>query len=222
MLLIDWIEEFFVSLPLRTSRAKVLGGAEVVKPVIAEEERQKKPERRKDEERLKISEEAKENSDAGHGDDGIRFSRSNEEDIPASRFANSPMRLRSAVSSIEDMGRDYSESFAQSLRALVRQRCGGKAPMAYKRAGLTRQSYSRIMSDRHAKVEKLTVLRLCIGLQLNRGDAEKLLASAGFGLSPSIPIDRVFIYCFEERIWNILDVCSIIAECGLRPFEVTF
>ncbi len=235
MLLIDLIRESFVSLPLRTSRAKVLGGAEVVKPVIAEEERRQAEERRKDEERRKTSEEAKKTPYDDHDDCGIRFSRGSSDDerysiqatpgeggIPASRFSKSPSLLRSAVASIGDMGRDNPGSFAWMLQALVRQRCGGNAPMVYKRAGLTRQSYSRIISDRYARVEKLTALRLCIGLQLSRGDAENLLKAAGFGLSPSIPIDRVFIYCFEEGIWNILDVCSIIAECGLKPFEVTF
>ncbi len=229
--------EVFVKLPPRTSRQKVLAAVQVVQSAIIEGECQCARDLKKgcEEPRCSCGGESAGILNKPADCSGIRFSIRHEPSIrysitaapkvgqlPTSHFADDASRLRSAVASIDAMKSADSGGFAHSLAELVRCRCNGRAPIAYKRAGLTRQAYSRIMSNRCSNVEKLTVLRLCIGLQLNRNEAESLLASAGYSLSESIPIDRIFIYCIEQGIWNILDVCSIVTECGLKSFDIAF
>lgn len=108
-------------------------------------------------------------------------------------------------------------SFSARLLTYVKEKCGGVATVAYKRAGVSRQIYSRIIARDDAKVDKRTALQFCIGLQLEMREAELLLKSAGYAFSNTLPEDRVFSYCIENRIWNLLDIDQILQACKLRP-----
>ena len=108
-------------------------------------------------------------------------------------------------------------SFPARLLTYVNEKCGGAAPMAYKRAGVSRQIYSRIVSRDDSTVDKRTAMLFCVGLQLEMNEAELLMKSAGYAFSGTLPEDRVFSYCIEKKIWNLLDINDILVECGLRP-----
>ena len=108
-------------------------------------------------------------------------------------------------------------SFSARLLTYVNEKCGGAAPMVYKRAGVSRQIYSRIISHDDSTVDKRTAMLFCVGLQLEMKEAELLLKSAGYAFSGTLPEDRVFSYCIEKKIWNLLDINDILVECGLRP-----
>ena len=108
-------------------------------------------------------------------------------------------------------------SFPARLLTYVNEKCGGVAPMAYKRAGVSRQIYSRIVSRDDSTVDKRTAMLFCVGLQLEMKEAELLMKSAGYAFSGTLPEDRVFSYCIEKKIWNLLDINDILVECGLRP-----
>ena len=58
-------------------------------------------------------------------------------------------------------------SFSARLLIYVKEKCDGCAPMAYKRAGVSRQVYSRVVSSNDAMVDKRTAMLFCIGLQLS-------------------------------------------------------
>jgi hypothetical protein len=106
-------------------------------------------------------------------------------------------------------------SFSARLLTYVKEKCDGCAPMAYKRAGVSRQVYSRIVSSNDAKVDKRTTMLFCIGLQLSIDEAEILMKSAGYAFSDTIPEDMVFRYCIQNKIWNLDDVNEILIRCGL-------
>jgi len=111
-------------------------------------------------------------------------------------------------------------SFAAQLLTLVKTKYDGCAAMVYKRAGIRRQIYSRIVSNDGSCVGKRTALQFCIGLQLSRAEADDLLGRAGYALSRTIPSDCAFAYCIEHRIWNLEDVNAILAKCGQKLIEV--
>ena len=113
-------------------------------------------------------------------------------------------------------------SFSARLLTLVNARCGGRGPVAYKRAGVSRQVYSRIVSDDASSVDKETALQFCIGLQLDMPDAELLLKSAGYAFSGTQEIDRAFAWCIENHIWNIQDVDAILRRNNLRGLTLNF
>ncbi len=107
-------------------------------------------------------------------------------------------------------------SFPARLLIYVREKCNGVAPMAYKRAGISRQIYSRIVSDEGATVDKRTAMRFCIGLQLEMDEAELLMKAAGFAFSATLPEDEVFAYCINNKIWNLEDINDIMVRNGLK------
>ena len=106
-------------------------------------------------------------------------------------------------------------SFSARLLTYVNEKCAGIAPTAYKRAGVSRQIYSRIVSKDNSTVDKRTAMLFCIGLQLSMDEARLLMESAGYAFSGTIPEDVVFSYCIEKQIWNLYDVNDVFKKCGL-------
>ena len=107
-------------------------------------------------------------------------------------------------------------SFPAMLIKLVREKCDGVGKVAYTRAGVSRQIYSRIISWEDSRADKNTVMRFCIGLQLTLDEARKLMEAAGFAFSASIPLDCVVEYAIEHQIWNLDDIKEILRRVNTR------
>ena len=106
-------------------------------------------------------------------------------------------------------------SFPARLLTYVRERCDGCGKIAYTRAGVSRQIYSRITSYDDETADKLTVMKFCIGLQLERAAADLLMKSAGYAFSDTIPMDSAFIFAIEHKMWNIRDVNEMLVRNSL-------
>lgn len=106
-------------------------------------------------------------------------------------------------------------SFPARLLTYVREKCDGVGKVAYTRAGVSRQIYSRIISWDDTGADKTTVMKFCIGLQLDMFEAELLMKSAGYAFSGTIPFDQAFVYAIEHRMWNIHDVNELLVRNGL-------
>lgn len=141
-----------------------------------------------------------------HPSSGVRYSIS-----VSHRPTRQPPNLRAPVL-----------SFSALLVSYVQRRWHGRAPLVYRRAGIDRKLYSKIVSDNASSVSKQTALQLVIGLQLSRTEADEFLCAAGYALSPTIPLDCAFAYCIEHRIWNILDVNRIVTGAGGSDLGVRF
>ncbi len=111
-------------------------------------------------------------------------------------------------------------AFADRLRRLVNERLGGDSAACYKRAGVSRQVYSKIISCPEKGVSKGTVLQLCVGLMLKYAEAEELLGTAGFSFSMTSYEDMAFAWCLENGVHNIFDVNKILYGCGCDPVDV--
>ena len=106
-----------------------------------------------------------------------------------------------------------SLSFAAQLLLFVRQKCNGVGTVAYKRAGVSRKTYSKIISDARRSVSKRTAMQFAIGLQLSRAEAEVLLKSAGYAFAETIPEDVAFRFCIDNAIWSLRDLNAILRTC---------
>lgn len=111
-------------------------------------------------------------------------------------------------------------TFSAQLLTFVREKCDGRGVIAYKRSGIARNVYSRVISNNWSHVNKRTALQFCIGLQLSREEADILLKSAGYALSETIVEDCIFAYCIEHRIWNLEGINEILAKCGLETIQI--
>ena len=141
--------------------------------------------------------------------------------LPKARFAADDTAPKAISEQIAAKPK-FEKSFAQELVAFVRTKCNGIAPMAYKRAGVSRQVYSRIISSTYSRVDKITAMRLCIGLQLSFDESTDFLKAAGYAFSDSLPLDAIFTYCIKNRFWNIFDVNRLIASSGQQPLDIVF
>ena len=120
----------------------------------------------------------------------------------------------SRFSLVSSLVPDYEKypPFGIMLARMVKDRCENKASLCYRRAGVSKQTYSRIISQPHSGVNKMIAMRLCIGLKLSFDEAKAFLATAGYAFSDAIYEDRVFSYCLQNAFYNILDVEQMIAE----------
>ncbi len=221
MWLNDWIDGLSVELPPRADAESMSSAEKALREIVG---------------KIKPAEPVK--------DSGVRFrrrSRATEYEYPEVRFSRGDCVAESCENSYLPKARFTADdtvpeaiskqiaskpksekSFAQELVAFVRTKCNGMAPMAYKRAGVSRQAYSRIISSTHSRVDKITAMRLCIGLQLSFDESTDFLKAAGYAFSDSLPLDAIFTYCIKNRFWNIFDVNRLIASCGQQPLDIVF
>lgn len=76
-------------------------------------------------------------------------------------------------------------------------------PEIYKKAGISKQVFSKIISDKDMIPTKLTVIALCIGLELTLRDANELMNAAGYSLSHSIVLDVIIIRYLRREIYDL-------------------
>lgn len=91
-----------------------------------------------------------------------------------------------------------------------------KDSMLYKSILLTKQTFSKIRSDKFYHPDKDTAVKFCIGLKLNMDETEELLEKAGYILSYSIKRDLVFRYFFENEIYDIQAINEILYELDMK------
>ena len=109
-------------------------------------------------------------------------------------------------------------AFSTHLMALI-DRKGLVDSEVYKKAGIDRRHFSKMRSSAYHP-SKNTVLALCLALELNLDEAKDLLGSAGYTLSSSDLADLVLSFCFERRIFNLMDVNQALAAFDLKPLGV--
>jgi len=137
-----------------------------------------------------------------------------------STFLEEGFRLPPAmtVSRMPDLNAK-NPSFAARIIIAVRDRFGGDAPSIYRAAGVSRTTYSAIISDETRKVSKRTALAFAFALQMPCAEAEELLRSAGYALSSAVLEDIIFKACLDEGVYRIADVNAILSDLGAAPFE---
>jgi len=101
--------------------------------------------------------------------------------------------------------------FSTTLLRLIDER-GFDDVEVYKRAGMSRQLFSRIRSDAEYRPAKKTVLALAVALRLNVDEARDLLERAGFALSHSDRRDLVVEYFLETGKHDLMAVNQALYE----------
>lgn len=230
--LLCWIRGLFVKLPPTADSSAIRQAEDCLVEKIAAIEAAEEEKRRIAEEKLKKDEERRrrENADNPHvAENGPRYDAENKESdgsrwsivaMPGRVFEDDAESV--AVSAQIAAKAAGNKTFSEELLSFVRVKCDGNASMAYKRAGISRQSYSRIISSAHSGIDKITAMRLCIGLQLTWDESVALLKAAGYAFSESIPMDCIFAHCIRNGIWNIFDVSRIVEKCRQKTFGIVF
>lgn len=95
--------------------------------------------------------------------------------------------------------------FSVLLLSLIDAR-GMTDAQVYKRAGMSRQLFSKIRSSADYRPAKKTVLALAIALELDLEETRELLARAGFALSHSSKADIIVEYFIMNEIYDVMAV----------------
>lgn len=120
---------------------------------------------------------------------------------------------RSYKSSIKPIHNDIIlEMSFHDLFLMYLRECGKDNVEVYKSGGITRQVFSKILSDENIKPKKETVICLIIGMELSYDDAVKLLLAAGYALSKSIMSDAVIMKYLKNEIYDLDLINSELAE----------
>lgn len=84
----------------------------------------------------------------------------------------------------------------------------------YKAAGISRQVFSKILSDKNFIPSKLTIVSLCIGLNLTLKESKELLHAAGYSLSGSLTMDSIVMKYLRAEVYDFDRINSELNEYG--------
>ena len=121
------------------------------------------------------------------------------------------------VRKLPDLKRE-NPSFAALLIKYVNERFGGDAPKVYNAAHVNRKTYSAIVGNELRPVSKTTAVQFALALHLTRAEADEFIKSAGYAFSASILEDIIVCACIESKIYDIIDVNSLLIEYGGKSF----
>lgn len=109
------------------------------------------------------------------------------------------------------------DSFQEYLFYLIETK-GMTNAEVYKRAIITKQTFSKIKLNPDYHPDKATAMRLCVGARLNLDESKDLLARAGYALSPSDKRDIIFSFFIEHEVFDMIEIDIALEEHGLPCF----
>ena len=89
----------------------------------------------------------------------------------------------------------------------------------YKKAGIDRRLFSKIRSTLNYHPSKNTAIALAFALKLNQKEAGMLIGAAGYTLSDSETFDLVITFCFDRKIYDIIDINLALDYFSLKPLS---
>ncbi len=114
----------------------------------------------------------------------------------------------------DDFFDDIEDTFSEHLLGLLKGREERDSEI-YKRAGISKQLFSKIISTKDYYPTKSTAIQLAIGLQLDLDQTQKLLESAGYVLTRSSKADIVVKFFIERKHYNVAFINLALSERGL-------
>lgn len=125
--------------------------------------------------------------------------------------------LEASEGALKERIKHMSDTFQQYLLYLIQAK-GMTNAEVYKRAIITKQTFSKIKLNPHYHPDKSTAMRLCIGARLSMDETRDLLARAGYALSPCDMRDVIFSYFIENKAYNMIEIDIVLEEYGLPCF----
>ena len=95
-----------------------------------------------------------------------------------------------------------------------------KDSYVYKKASISKQTFSKIRSNVNYQPNKDTAIQICIGLELNLDNSLDLMSKAGFTLSKSIKRDVVIKYFLEHEIYDIDVINEYFHKMNYKLFPI--
>lgn len=110
---------------------------------------------------------------------------------------------------LEDAVKNLNETFSEMLLRLIDEK-GLKDANVYKKANVTKQTFSKIRNNSKYNPTKSTVIAFAIALHLNLDEAKDLLLKSGYALSKSSRFDVIISYFFESENYDIFEINEVL------------
>ncbi len=119
------------------------------------------------------------------------------------------MQIKQKKKSIDDVINHLDESFSEMLLRLIDEK-GMKDPEVYKKANVTKQTFSKIRNNSQYNPTKQTALAFAIALKLNLDEAKDLLMKSGYALSKSNRFDVIVSFFLESESYDIYEINTVL------------
>lgn len=106
-----------------------------------------------------------------------------------------------------------SGSFGEYLQQLINKK-GMKNSEVYTAANLTKQYFSKLLKGK-VTPSKTKILSLAIALCLNMDETVDFLRMSGYAFSPFSPVDKIFEYFIQNKIYDIYKIDIVLFDYGL-------
>lgn len=106
---------------------------------------------------------------------------------------------------------ESSLNFQNTLQQMIAEKQLENATI-YKRAGIDKKFFSKIISTKNYVPKKQTVMALGLALELPLTEYERFLASAGYAFMPSSKFDLIIKFCVLHQIYNLMTVDVILND----------
>ncbi len=128
-------------------------------------------------------------------------------------LATGVSRARPAKGLDARLGR-VEEGFSPMLVRMIHA-AGMSHAECYTKAHVSRQHFSKILSNTDYRPTKDTVLAFAMSLQLDVKGTCRLLRAAGYALSRSQKRDIIIEYCIEEKLYDLMAVNELLLHYEL-------
>ena len=102
---------------------------------------------------------------------------------------------------IEYLNCNRSKSFNEVLFSFIDQ-SGYKDSEIYKKVDIDRKLFSKIRCSNSYIPRRNVIIKLCLALELQKPEFDKLLNSAGYSLSNS-KFDQIISYCLDNDVYKL-------------------
>lgn len=107
------------------------------------------------------------------------------------------------------------DTFVERLLRFMREK-GFTAPKVYRSANMSKQLFSKIISNLEYKPSRDTAIVLAFALQLTFEQAQDFIGRAGFTLTHSDERDLILEYFLKEKYYKLLDINVVLHEMGKK------
>ena len=105
---------------------------------------------------------------------------------------------------IEYLNCNTSMNFNELLFSFIDE-SGHKDSEIYKKVDIDRKLFSKIRCNDNYIPRKNVIIKLCLALELERNEFNKLLNSAGYSLSNS-KFDKIVSYCLDNNVYDLSQI----------------
>ena len=86
----------------------------------------------------------------------------------------------------------------------------------YNKANITRQSWSKIISNNGSKPKPKTIIKIVFTLKANNHECKYLFKKAGYTLASSDKYSLIVRYCIDNGIYDLSKLNDLLAENGFK------